>query len=169
MGYKKEEIETLTHKYVGVIDPQVFATYDCGALYKQIQYYYRREIKNEWYKKRYDFRRTLSAIFQELYNDRLYCKSLCHELNNLSPLKRDDINLILDKLLNEWNEAFIEQPFHCTYGYNISLGKNFYSKDNLFIDDSGIVSISDNVTIGYNVTILTSVTPTRVARIVQKD
>ena len=41
-GYKKEEIETLTHKYVGVIDPQVFATYDCGALYKQIQYYYRR-------------------------------------------------------------------------------------------------------------------------------
>lgn len=97
---------------------------------------------------------------KELYNDRLYCKSLCHELNNLSPLKRDDINLILDKLLNEWNEAFIEQPFHCTYGYNISLGKNFYSKDNLFIDDSGIVSISDNVTIGYNVTILTSVTPT---------
>ena len=96
---------------------------------------------------------------KELYNDRLYCKSLCHELNNLSPLKRDDINLILDKLLNEWNEAFIEQPFHCTYGYNISLGKNFYSKDNLFIDDSGIVSISDNVTIGYNVTILTSVTP----------
>lgn len=71
---------------------------------------------------------------KELYNDRLYCKSLCHELNNLSPLKRDDINLILDKLLNEWNEAFI--------------------------DDSGIVSISDNVTIGYNVTILTSVTPT---------
>ena len=48
---------------------------------------------------------------KELYNDRLYCKSLCHELNNLSPLKRDDINLILDKLLNEWNEAFIEQPF----------------------------------------------------------
>lgn len=42
MGYKKEEIETLTHKHVGVIDPQVFATYDCGALYKQIQYYYRR-------------------------------------------------------------------------------------------------------------------------------
>ena len=31
---------------------------------------------------------------KELYNDRLYCKSLCHELNNLSPLKRDDINLI---------------------------------------------------------------------------
>ena len=42
MGYKKEEIETLTHKHVGVIDPQVFATYNCGALYKQIQYYYRR-------------------------------------------------------------------------------------------------------------------------------
>lgn len=42
MGYKKEEIETLTHKDVGVIDSQVFATYDCGALYKQIQYYYRR-------------------------------------------------------------------------------------------------------------------------------
>ena len=35
---------------------------------------------------------------KELYNDRLYCKSLCHELNNLSPLKRDDINLILISL-----------------------------------------------------------------------
>ena len=59
---------------------------------------------------------------KELYNDRLYCKSLCHELNNLSPLKRDHINLILDKLLNEWNEAFIEQPFHnVTIGYNVTI------------------------------------------------
>lgn len=96
---------------------------------------------------------------KELYNDRLYCKSVCQELNNLSPLKREEINLVLDKLLDNWNEAYIEQPFNCTYGYNISLGKNFYSKANLLINDSGLVSISDNVTIGYNVTILTSITP----------
>lgn len=46
MRYKKDSIASLTHKHVDVIDPQVFATYDCGALYKQIQTYYRR-VKNE--------------------------------------------------------------------------------------------------------------------------
>lgn len=96
---------------------------------------------------------------KELYNDRLYCKSLCNELNQLSPLKREDINLVFNKLLKEWNEAYIEQPFHCTYGYNITLGRNFYSKANLTIDDSGLVSISDNVTMGTHVTILTSLAP----------
>ena len=46
MRYKKEEIEELTHKHVDVIDPQVFATYDCAKLYKQIQTYYWR-MKHE--------------------------------------------------------------------------------------------------------------------------
>lgn len=42
MRYKKDKIASLTHKNVDIIDPQVFATYDCSALYQQIQQYYRR-------------------------------------------------------------------------------------------------------------------------------
>ena len=44
---------------------------------------------------------------KELYNDRLYCKSLCLELNNLSPLKRDIIAICTMKRL--FNKGFI--PF----------------------------------------------------------
>lgn len=42
MRYKQDTIALLTHKNVDVIDSQVFATYDCSALYQQICYYYRR-------------------------------------------------------------------------------------------------------------------------------
>lgn len=42
MRYKQNTISSITHKEVDVIDPQVFATYDCDSLYKQIQNLYRR-------------------------------------------------------------------------------------------------------------------------------
>ena len=48
------------------------------------------------------------------------------------------------------DEFIIEQPFICDYGYNIEIGKNFYSNHNLTILDCNKVKFGDNVFIGPN-------------------
>ena len=81
----------------------------------------------------------------ELYKDREFCQGMLYEYNRLSPLHRDERDLILKKLLKCKGELCIEQPFHCSYGYNIEIGLNFYSDINLTILDKAKVSIGDNV------------------------
>lgn len=44
----------------------------------------------------------------------------------------------------------IEPNFYCDYGFNISLGKNFYANHNLVILDANKVEFGDNVFIGPN-------------------
>ena len=53
----------------------------------------------------------------------------------------------------------LKQPFYCSYGYNITIGLNFYSDVNLTILDQGGVSIGDNVILGPNVNIYTASHP----------
>lgn len=99
------------------------------------------------------------AYHSELIKDRDYCKAMLHEYNNLSPLDKDSRNYILKKLLHCEGELCIEQPFYCSYGYNITIGKNFYSDVNLTILDKNKVSIGHNVIFGPNVHIYTSSHP----------
>ncbi len=96
---------------------------------------------------------------EELFNDRQYCKGLLHEFNGLSPLEKEGLDIVLKKIVKAKGELYIEQPFYCTYGYNIEIGLNFYAKVNLTIVDSGRVVIGNHVTIGPNVNIITSVQP----------
>ena len=51
--------------------------------------------------------------------------------------------------------VFIETPFFCDYGYNITVGNNFYSNHNLVILDAASVEFGDNVFIGPHVGIYT--------------
>ncbi|MEG0366172.1 MAG: sugar O-acetyltransferase [Coprobacillus sp.] len=95
----------------------------------------------------------------ELYKDREYCKGMLFEYNHLNPLMKDDRDLILKKLLNCKGELCIEQPFYCSYGYNIQIGLNFFSDVGLTILDKAMVTIGDNVVIGPNVNIYTSSHP----------
>ena len=44
----------------------------------------------------------------------------------------------------------IESNFFCDYGYNISVGENFYANHNLVILDGAKVEFGDNVFIGPN-------------------
>lgn len=95
----------------------------------------------------------------ELYKDREYCKAMLFEYNRLSPLKKDERDLILKKLLHCKGELCIEQPFYCSYGYNIQIGLNFFSEVGLTILDKALVRIGDNVVIGPHVNIYTSSHP----------
>ncbi|MCI9049998.1 MAG: sugar O-acetyltransferase [Coprobacillus sp.] len=96
---------------------------------------------------------------EELYKDREYCKGMLFEYNHLHPLDKEHRDFILKKLLKCQGELCIEQPFYCSYGYNIHIGVNFYSDINLTILDKAVVHIGDNVILGPNVNIYTSQHP----------
>lgn len=96
---------------------------------------------------------------EELYKDREYCKGMLFEYNHLHPLDKEHRDFILKKLLKCQGELCIEQPFYCSYGYNIHIGVNFYSDINLTILDKAVVHIGNNVILGPNVNIYTSQHP----------
>ena len=86
-----------------------------------------------------------------LFEERIKCKMLCHEYNNLSPDKLDERKELVKKLVGKVSDKYwIEQPFFCDYGYNIELGENFYSNHNLVILDCAKVKFGKNVFIGPN-------------------
>lgn len=92
-----------------------------------------------------------NPLAENLPNERLNAKKLCHKYNHLCPddvLKRTNI---ISKLLRKTGKNFwIEPPFWCDYGYNIEIGENFYSNHNLVILDPAKVKFGDNVFIGPN-------------------
>lgn len=88
---------------------------------------------------------------ENLFNERIKCKILCHKYNNLSPDMLDERKKLIKEIIGKVSDNFhIEQPFYCDYGYNIEIGENFYSNHNLVILDPAKVKFGDNVFIGPN-------------------
>lgn len=86
-----------------------------------------------------------------LIADRLECKELCRDYNDLRPRETEARDVLLRKILgNAGGQLLIEQPFHCDYGYNIHIGNNFYANFNLVILDEAPVKFGDNVFIAPN-------------------
>ena len=88
---------------------------------------------------------------ETLVNDRLICKKMCFAFNNISPDLLEERKTFLRKIIKTSGiNVHIESPFNCDYGYNISVGENFYANHNLVILDPGEVTFGDNVFIGPN-------------------
>ncbi len=86
-----------------------------------------------------------------LIAERLKCKELCRDYNELRPAETEAREALLRKILGETREGLlIEQPFHCDYGYNIRVGRNFYANFNLVILDEAPVTFGDNVFVAPN-------------------
>lgn len=82
----------------------------------------------------------------ELLGERQYAKELVFDFNALRPTEVEKRNEIIKKLFGKTGDNFfIEPPFRCDYGYNISVGENFYSNYNCTILDCAKVTIGDNV------------------------
>lgn len=97
---------------------------------------------------------------EDLKQERISCKNLCHKYNMLSPDMVEERKAILKEILGKVKENFwIEQSFWCDYGYNIEIGENFYSNHNLVILDPGKVTFGDNVFIGPNCSFYTAQHP----------
>lgn len=79
-----------------------------------------------------------------------------YEYNNLHPLDRDARQKAIRGILGAAGEnCVVEQPLFCTYGYNTTVGNNFFLNTNGKLMDSGKITIGDNVFIAPNVCIIT--------------
>ena len=97
------------------------------------------------------------AFGEELLNERQRAKELIYRLNQLHPNAMEERHGILSELLGKTGERFfVEPPFRCDYGYNISIGENFYANYNLTVIDCAEVRIGDNVLVAPNVGIYTA-------------
>lgn len=86
-----------------------------------------------------------------LIEERLVCKELCRDYNDLRPREAEAREALLRRILGSAGEGLlIEQPFYCDYGYNIRVGNNFYANFNLVILDEAPVAFGDNVFIAPN-------------------
>ena len=93
-----------------------------------------------------------------LKEDRMACKKKLYTYNNLPPEQEAEREELLREILGKTCEGYlnIESPFHCDYGYNIEVGKEFFANYNFIVLDVGKVKIGDNFMCGPNVQISTA-------------
>ena len=78
------------------------------------------------------------------------CRRLMQKLNSVDRSDYEEIKKIIKEMLGKSEDAFINPPFYCDYGFNISIGKNFYTNHNVTILDGAKVTFGDNVFIAPN-------------------
>ena len=111
---------------------------------------------NEWEKARkgYLYDANNDPAIMEMH---LTALNRCFELNNLSPLQKQERERRIREIVGEIGEGFdILSPFFCDFGENIHIGRNFYANHNLSILDGGRVTIGDSVFIAPNVVLTTA-------------
>ncbi len=97
----------------------------------------------------------------ELTNDRLKARKMTSGLNRIIDIGKKQKERMIEKLFGFCGKnPRIETGFHCDYGFNITVGDNFYANYNLIILDPAPVHIGDNCLIGPNVQLFTATHPT---------
>lgn len=92
----------------------------------------------------------------ELAADRDVTVKKLYEYNNIHPLDREARQAAIQELLGSTGKnCVVEQPLFCTYGYNTTVGDNFFLNVNCKLMDSGKITIGNNVFIAPNVCIIT--------------
>ena len=92
----------------------------------------------------------------ELIQEREKTIDMLYDFNNIRPTLRKEREEIIKKIFNKTGEScWVESPFFCDHGYNISVGENFFAATNCVMLDCGKITIGDNVLIGPNVGIYT--------------
>ncbi len=88
---------------------------------------------------------------KEIVEARTRCADLCYEFNNCRPSDVEKQNNLLKQILGSIKgKPVITAPFYCDYGFNISVGENFYTNHNVTILDGAKVIFGDNVFIAPN-------------------
>jgi maltose O-acetyltransferase len=94
-----------------------------------------------------------------LRNDRLRARQLTHRYNLTTPDEISERQAILHDLLDQSEGAYIEPSFRCDYGYNITLGKEFYANFDCVMLDVCPIHIGDNCMLAPGVHIYTATHP----------
>ena len=94
----------------------------------------------------------LYPLDEELLNAHNNAKRLTRLLNATLETERPKRSEIAKELFGQSGEGvYIEPPFHCDYGCNTRVGKNFYCNYDCVFLDCGNITIGDNVMLGPKV------------------
>jgi maltose O-acetyltransferase len=96
----------------------------------------------------------------ELAQLRQRAREICRELNAVGAGDAQVRSRLIAALLGTISDAWIEPPFHCDYGQNISLGQKVYFNFNCIVLDVMTVRIGDHTLFGPAVQIYTAMHPT---------
>ncbi|WP_035275676.1 sugar O-acetyltransferase [Desulfogranum japonicum] len=101
-----------------------------------------------------------NAFDADLVKDRVRASKLCTQLNELGKATQESREKILKKLFKTCGmNVWVESPFICDYGYQISVGSNVFINFNCTILDGEDVTIGNDVLIGPNVQIYSATHP----------
>lgn len=105
------------------------------------------------------------AFDNELFEERQLAMDLLYQFNSLHPRSAEERKQKLKELFGSVGENFwVEQRFHCDYGYNIYVGDNFYANVGCTILDCAPVTIGNNVLFAPGVSLYTAGHPTDIAQ-----
>ncbi|MAD15589.1 MAG: maltose acetyltransferase [Alteromonadaceae bacterium] len=94
-----------------------------------------------------------------LQQDRAKAKAACQQFNLASEAERKPAMKTLQSIFADSPNSWIEPTFHCDYGYNIRMGRNFYANHNVVILDAAAVTFGDDVMLAPGVLISTASHP----------
>ena len=95
-----------------------------------------------------------------LLEERKQCRLVCERFNATSFGDTDARRAILVELLGELGQdAEVMSPFHCDYGYHITVGARTFINYGAVVLDGAKVTIGEDVQIGPNVQLLTALHP----------
>ena len=82
---------------------------------------------------------------KEIVEARTRCADLCYDFNHCKPSDTERQKEFLEQIIGGMKgNPVITAPFYCDYGFNISIGENFYTNHNVTILDGNNVFIAPN-------------------------
>jgi maltose O-acetyltransferase len=102
-----------------------------------------------------------SSMIPDLVYDRMECKSFLDKFNSTGgndTLKRS--NMLKPFFKSVGKNVFIERPFTCEYGYNISMGDDCFMNYDCIILDNAEVTIGKHCLFGPRCQLITATHPT---------
>ena len=100
-----------------------------------------------------------NPLDKELCQEREACKKILQQFNGSQPSDHKQRKELLKNLFKAKYQTWIESPFYCDYGTNITLGKQVFFNTNCVVLDAAKVTIGDHVFIGPAVQIYTAIHP----------
>ncbi len=93
---------------------------------------------------------------ESVMNQMVRARQLTQQLNTMDRSDFNGLQTVVKQLLGKSENAWINPPFYCDYGFNIEVGKNFFANYNCTILDVAKVKIGDNVLFAPNVAVYTA-------------
>ncbi|GAB3652743.1 maltose acetyltransferase domain-containing protein [Echinicola sediminis] len=101
-----------------------------------------------------------APLDEELVEDRIQARLLIKTLNETREDKPTERSHVLKELLpNAAPDLWVQPPFYCDYGYNITVGESVFFNFNCIVLDVAPVTIGSRSMFGPNVQIYTATHP----------